>query len=547
MRAKILPLAAAAALLVAAASCSDDDTTREVTSAPTVGTVTDTPTTTESLDSATTEPTTDGLVTGFAGSWKPEHVEGIELTEANTIPLIDAALAEERVAPDHWVWDWWPVRDRDGQVADIDGWYIAIALSAPADLLPGKRHDVATHRYLLSDDGGRTWIDGGEVFSGDLLGSRQWAGSAMFDEETDTLYAFYTAAGEEDETASDDRTESDAATETTDAAATTTTDAASGATTTTTDAASGATTTTTDAASRATTTDTTTTTANEDATTETTTDADSDDSGDRQAPSGGSVGDDISYRQQLAVATATLSVVDGEVRFDDWSDHRVLLTGDDTDLYATTEATEGGAGQIDAFRDPWYHRDEETGEEYLLFTATMPRAECEGDGVIGIARATDDDLLEWELLPPMLDGHCVNNELERPHIVVDGGLTYLLFTTHAHTFRDGTSGPEGLYGFVADEFLGPYEPLNGTGLVLANPEEAPYQAYSWMTLPNGIATSFFQFFDIDGDVELSYIGEQSPDFQREHFGGTFAPSILIEFSGDRTEFVEELAPGQLVR
>jgi levansucrase len=116
-------------------------------------------------------------------------------------------------------------------------------------------------------------------------------------------------------------------------------------------------------------------------------------------------------------------VTDGEVNFEDWSDHEVLLTGDDTDLYATTQATEGGAGQIDAFRDPWYHRDEETGEEYLLFTATMPRAECEGDGVVGIARATGDDLQDWELSPPMFDGHCVNNELERPHIVIEGGLT----------------------------------------------------------------------------------------------------------------------------
>jgi levansucrase len=496
MRAKMIPLAAASALLVAAAACSDDDTT-EVTTAPTVGTVADSPTTTESEDTAseetaTTEPATDDVVTGFAGSWMPEDVEGIELTEANTIPVIDAALADERVSPDHWVWDWWPVRDRDGEVAEIDGWNIAIALSAPADLLPGKRHDVATHRYLLSDDGGQSWSDGGELFPGELLGSRQWAGSAMFDADTDTLYAFYTAAGEADGVDGD-------TTSTTEAETTQTTDTA------------------------------------------TTTDSD-----DQQAPSGGSVGDDISYRQRLAVATATVSISDGEVSFEDWSDHEVLVTGDDTDLYASTQATEGGAGQIDAFRDPWYHRDEETGDEYLLFTATMPRAECEGDGVVGIARSTGDDLREWELLAPMFDGHCVNNELERPHIVIDDGLTYLLFTTHSHTFRDGTSGPEGLYGFVADEFLGTYEPLNGTGLVLANPEEAPYQAYSWMTLHNGVATSFFQFFDIGSDVELSYIGEQSPEFQREHFGGTFAPSIMVDFDEDRTEIVEVLAPGQLV-
>jgi levansucrase len=32
---------------------------------------------------------------------------------------------------------------------------------------------------------------------------------------------------------------------------------------------------------------------------------------------------------------------------------------------------------------------------------------------------------------------------------------------------------------VADDVLGPWRPLNGTGLVAANPEEAPFQTYSW--------------------------------------------------------------------
>ncbi|HSL74531.1 MAG TPA: glycoside hydrolase family 68 protein [Ilumatobacteraceae bacterium] len=444
----------------------------------------------------TTDSASGDIVTGFAGSWLPEDLDGLEVTESNAIPVIDASLADERVTPDHWVWDWWPVRDRDGDVADFDGWNIAIALSAPADVLPGKRHDIATHRYLLSDDGGRTWTDGGDLFPDEgLLGTRQWAGSAMFDDETDTLYAFYTATGDEadgqnmPETTTDDETS---------------------------------------------------------ATTTDTTDDETDTTDEQTAPSGGTVGDEISYRQRLALATATLTVSNGEVEFADWSDHDVLVTGDDTDLYASTEATEGGAGEIDAFRDPWYFLDEETGEEYLLFTATMPQAECDGDGVVGIARAMDDDLREWELLPPMLDGHCVNSELERPQMMVEDGFNYLLFTTHSHTFQDDASGPEGMYGFVADSFLGTYEPLNGTGLVLANPDEAPYQSYSWMTLSNGVVTSFFQFFGIDGDVEVSYIGEQSPEFQMEHFGGTFAPSILVDFDGDRTEIVEELAPGQLV-
>jgi levansucrase len=510
MRNQLIPLTAAVALLLSAVACSDDDS-NEVSSddgaLPTVestdtapdSTDTNSTATTTEPDSSTTEPSSDEIVLGSAGSWLPEDVADLEVDESNAIPVIDLAVADERVTPDHWVWDWWPVRDRNGEVADFDGTSIAIALSAPDDVLPGKRHDIATHRYLLSDDGGRTWTDGGELFPDDgLLGSRQWAGSAMYDDETETLYAFYTAAGEDDGGQNVPET--------------TTGDTATTAATTTEPSDDG--------------------------------DAEADD---EVAPSGGTVGDDISYRQRLAVATATLTVTDGEVGFEDWSDHEVLLTGDDTDLYASTQATEGGAGQIDAFRDPWFFLDEETGEEYILFTATMPQAECEGDGVVGVARATDDTLREWEVMPPMLDGHCVNSELERPQMMVEDGMNYLLFTTHSHTFQDDASGPEGMYGFVSDSFLGgSYEPLNGTGLVLANPEEAPYQSYSWMTLSNGVVTSFFQFFDIGSDVEVSYIGEQSPEFQMDHFGGTFAPSILVDFDRDRTEIVEELAPGQLV-
>ena len=32
---------------------------------------------------------------------------------------------------------------------------------------------------------------------------------------------------------------------------------------------------------------------------------------------------------------------------------------------------------------------------------------------------------------------------------------------------------------VADSMAGPWRPLNGTGLVLANPADAPQQTYSW--------------------------------------------------------------------
>ena len=426
--------------------------------------------------------TDEEIERGTGGSW----TISIPLDDTNTAPEIDQALAENPLDADYWLWDWWPVRDRDGVPAEIDGWHVAIALAAPSDVLPGQRHDIAELRYLVSDDNGETWSATQPLWDrDDAEGSRQWAGSALYDAETETLFSFYTAAGvtgERFEPPSIDEIR-----------------------------------------------------ARDDG-------SDIDDEG--AADYTGDEG--ISYEQRMALATARVVVGADGPRFEDWSDHQILFEGDG-ELYAATAGTEGGAGEIDAFRDPEYFRDPADGEEYLLFTATMPDARCDGDGVIGIARLAgeSDELSDWEVLPPLVDGHCVNNELERPHVVVSDDRYYLLFTTHAHTFDDHVNGPEGLYGFVADDLMGPYEALNGTSLVLANPSEAPFQAYSWMTLPNGVTTSFFQYWGLDDDVDLEYVGEQDPEFQLERFAGTFAPSIEIIFDGNSTRVGEELAPGQL--
>jgi levansucrase len=497
-------LAVAAALAVGAAACADDDgdngetspavTEPAVTAPPTTEPPGTAPPGTEptTTEPTTTEPSDDATpIAGSGGSWTVEHVSGIELTQDNVAPVIPPELADDRIDPDYWLWDWWPVRTRTGEVADFDGWNIAIALAAPSNVLPGQRHDIAELRYYLTDDGGRTWQVGGPLWDrDDAEGSRQWAGSAMYDEETGTLYSFYTAAGQTGERFDPptvDEIDAD----------------------------------------------------------DTGTNDDNGANGDT-APGYDADTEGITYEQRAAMSTTTVTMGANGPAFGEWTEHTILFEADGR-MYAGTADTEGGAGEIDAFRDPEFFQDPATGDEYLTFTATMPVAECDGDGVVGIARraADDDDLTSWTLMPPLIDAHCVNNELERPHFVVQDDRYYLLFTTHDHTFDGDLPGPEGLYGFVADSLMGPYEPLNGTGLVLANPESDPYQAYSWLTLPNGITTSFFQFWGLEGDVSLDYVGEQDPSFQLERFGGTFAPSVEIVFDGDTTTVGRELAPGQL--
>jgi levansucrase len=82
--------------------------------------------------------------------------------------------------------------------------------------------------------------------------------------------------------------------------------------------------------------------------------------------------------------------------------------------------------------------------------------------------------------------------------------------------------PNGLYGMVADHLFGPYRPLNGSGLVLANPAQAPTQAYSWFVSADLIVASFV---DAWGEV-----GKAAQDDLQ--FGGVPAPLLKLRVDGD---------------
>jgi levansucrase len=400
-----------------------------------------------------------------ASAWTAEHVEAIEYAPENVAPLVDPDRTSNTLEGYH-VWDWWPVRDRNGEVSEIGGWKIIVALTADDGIVPGARHDFATHRLLLSTDGSE-WQDGGRVFpEGSELGTRQWAGSAMYDADQDQIYFFYTAAGRGENEPSVEEAHGPPDTE-------------------------------------------------------------------------ANVDEDIYgyFEQRMVMARADVSPNDNGIDLSNWTDHYVVGEADGQ-WYETTHDTEGGAGNITGFRDPEYFFDERTGEEYLTFTANLAGSDCEFNGVVGLARATSDDLSEWELLPPILHADCVNQELERPHFVVLNERFYLFFSTHEFTFADGLTGPEGLFGFVADDIRGDYTPLNESGLILANPEEDPWQTYSWLVLNNLWVTSFHNTFDV-GDRSWGEISAEDDEWQFEHFGGNLAPALLIEIDNTSARIVEE--------
>lgn len=237
----------------------------------------------------------------------------------------------------------------------------------------------------------------------------------------------------------------------------------------------------------------------------------------------------LSFGQRVIEARTRLVVGDdGRARFDRDVEHRELLRPDGR-VYLGAETTEGGPGRIKAFRDPAWFRDPADGSRHLLVAASVPWRE-RFMGAVALATEGDGG---WSLRPPLLVADGVNHELERPHVVTHGGRYHLFLCTHRSSFHPCDSAPTGLYGFVAPALTGPYEPLNGTGLVIANPAEQPDQAYAWWVLPDLRVVSFQ---DYRGSGERSML-ELGAEEARARFGGTIAPVLRIELDGARSRIV----------
>jgi levansucrase len=232
------------------------------------------------------------------------------------------------------------------------------------------------------------------------------------------------------------------------------------------------------------------------------------------------------FRQRVAEARPRLATDRGSVALERRVEHRVVLRSDDR-VYLPADEVDGGPGRIRAFRDPGWFRDPADGREYLLVAASVPWQE-HFMGAVALAGATGGG---WTLLPPLLVADGVNHEIERPHIVVHRSRYYLFFSTGRHAFHPPGSAPTGLYGFVAPALTGPYEPLNGSGLVLRNPPTQPDQSYAWLVLGDLRVVGFLNYLSGDdgGDPRQAEAAEA-----RAGFGGTVAPLLHLTLDGART-------------
>jgi levansucrase len=242
------------------------------------------------------------------------------------------------------------------------------------------------------------------------------------------------------------------------------------------------------------------------------------------------------FEQRLFHVRGKLDLSGPKPRVIDWFGltQSVVNSGE---FYADLLTTQGALGQIKGFRDPYWFRDPLDGSGYLLFTGShsADRSTSNFDGVIGLARANDAlGRMRFTLEAPILDAYGLASELERPHMFVKDGLYYLFWSTQSHIFDpNGPVGPTGLYGVVGPSVFGPFEPINGTGLVLANPPEEPYQAYAWQVVPNLDIVSFVDFWGLKGKDPKS-----DPVFRAERFGGSIAPVTKISLDGATSRVIQ---------
>jgi levansucrase len=235
-----------------------------------------------------------------------------------------------------------------------------------------------------------------------------------------------------------------------------------------------------------------------------------------------------SYEQRIFKTQGVLSIDDGAAQITNWSVPAECFVSDDHHYMHVTQAT-GRPGFIKGFRDPAHFRDPATGIDYLLFTGSLKQANSDWNGVIGIARAEGHQHEDWTLLPPLVSADGLNNEQERPHIIAVGGLYYLFWSTQRKVFApDGPSGPNGLYAMVARDVLGPYVPVNGTGLVAGNPPEEPFQTYSWWVNSNLQVAGFVDIWGV-----AAHETADDPAWRRAHFGGVPAPMFQITLDGEQ--------------
>ncbi len=233
-----------------------------------------------------------------------------------------------------------------------------------------------------------------------------------------------------------------------------------------------------------------------------------------------------SFEQRLFQASARVTQSGDVLTTHDWTPCVESFAADGVDYVVVNEGV-GTPGFIKAFRDPFHFRDPKDGRDYILFSGSLAQSDHAFNGCVGIARADGAGFADWQILPPLVGAAGVNNEMERAMMRCVDGRYYLFWSTQAKTFApEVTTGPTGLYGMVADSLMGPYMPLNGHGLVAANPVEEPEQTYSWWVCHDLSVIGFVNHWGMKGEA----IDASAPSYTTQ-FAGVPSPKFRLALDG----------------
>lgn len=427
--------------------------------------------------------------------WTVENARAIRATSTNTVPPFDPDKLG-LLMPGYQSWDNWLVRDEDGYVADVGGFTVLIALVRPigADFSQGER--IA---YFYSADGVH-YEPGGFLFGEQTLyeGLREWSGSTILRRDG-KIQTYYTCAY------------------------------------------------------------------------------------------GSDYGGVWQTVQRLATAIQDFEVQPGKdyLSIAEPSHHSLLGGACEPDghFYETpAQASEReakwptrhrvavGSDQTEnnCCRDPFYFRDPVSGKRYLAFegntgadfhppgyvrpeyisakgipaegfapTEDMVKA----NGCIGLIELTDEQGTFGTFLPPLLTSNLVTDEIERINIVFHEGHYYLFCVGHGNKNTLVSENPDlvnrdYMLGFRGKSMFGPFEPLNGSGVVVqqksmgdayAGQAENEQAVYSWLITPRrDQRAGVFKC--------VAYANYCNTGDQVEAVMGA-APSLSIEINGLNTRIV----------
>lgn len=118
----------------------------------------------------------------------------------------------------------------------------------------------------------------------------------------------------------------------------------------------------------------------------------------------------------------------------------------------------------EAWRDPWVYADPDGEGWHMLITARANSGDDAGRGVIG--HAVSQNLVDWQVGPPLSHPQSGFGHLEVPQVVSIGGRVFLLFCCNSPRLANGRAGQVGgIWTVPAAGPIGPFAVERSTLLV----------------------------------------------------------------------------------